>query len=206
MLHHEKEAHVLNIGLKYESLCDALDERQRRLWAATEAIAIGHGGISSVTEATGISRTTIRAGIRELENSTTQNGLSVRIRQPGGGRKLLVQNDPDLPIALDALIEPTVRGAPDSPLRWTCKSTRRLAIELTRRGHSISRQGVARLLKSQGYSLQANRKTVEDKQHPDRNAQFEYINKRVRSAQRRGQPTVSVDTKKKEIIGCYRNE
>lgn len=197
---------VESIRKKYEALCDAMNERQRRLWAATEARAIGRGGIACVAEATGMSRTTIRAGIEEVKSSSSPGGLeATRIRRRGAGRKPLTTHDPDLPKALDALIEPTTRGAPDSPLRWTCKSTRRLSVELSRRGHPVSRQGVARLLKSQGYSLQANRKTVEGKQHPDRNAQFEYINNRVRSAHRRGQPAISVDTKKKELIGLYKN-
>ncbi len=191
--------------MKYEALCDAMNERQRRLWAATEARAIGRGGIACVAEATGMSRTTVRAGIQDVEGSSAPAAGPTRVRRRGAGRKPLADHDPGLPKALDALIEPTTRGAPDSPLRWTCKSTRRLAVELTRRGHPISRQGVARLLKSQNYSLQANRKTVEGKQHPDRNAQFEYINQRVRSAHRRGQPAISVDTKKKELIGLYKN-
>lgn len=200
-----KAAHVESIRKKYESLCDVMNERQRRLWAGTEALAIGRGGIACVAEATGMSRTTVRAGIREVESSSARGVEPGRIRRRGAGRRSLVDNDPGLPKALDALIEPMTRGAPDSPLRWTCKSTRRLAVELSGRGHPISRQGVARLLKSQGYSLQANRKTVEGKQHPDRNAQFEYINKRVRSAHRRSQPAISVDTKKKELIGPYKN-
>jgi hypothetical protein len=183
-----------------------MNERQRRMWAAAEACEIGQGGMTCVAEATGMSRTTIRAGMRELTVSPkTMSPQGARIRRRGGGRKPLVHHDEELANALDELIEPMTRGTPVSPLRWTCKSTRRLAAELTAQGHAISREGVARLLKSQGYSLQANRKTVEGKQHPDRNAQFEYINKRVRSAQRRDQPTISVDTKKKELVGSYRN-
>lgn len=183
-----------------------MNERQRRLWSATEANEIGRGGIACVAEATGLSRTTIRAGIREIKTPVLKNNSEEpRIRRQGGGRKSLTHHDDELIGALDRLIEPTTRGTPVSPLRWTCKSTRKLAAELSAQGHSISREGVGRLLKSQGYSLQSNRKTVEGKQHPDRNAQFEYINKRVRSAQRRGQPTISVDTKKKELIGRFKN-
>lgn len=203
MQRHAREAHIESIQLKYEALCDEMNERQRRLWAGAEARALGRGGIACVAAATGMSRTTVRAGVREVINSSAVEPGTVR--RSGGGRKKLSEQDPGLADALDALIEPATRGAPNSPLRWTCKSTRRLAVELTRGGHRISREGVARLLKAQGYSLQANRKTVEGKQHPDRNAQFEYINRRVRSAHRRGEPAISVDTKKKEVIGDYKN-
>ena len=193
------------IRKKFNALRSTLNERQRRLWAATEAVAIGRGGIACVGEATGLSRNTIRAGTRELKERKRRALEPQRVRRRGGGRKPLAHHDPDLPDALNALIEPTTRGDPESPLRWTCKSTRKLAAELTRQGHSISREGVARTLKAQKYSLQANRKTLEGKQHPDRNAQFEYINERVMLAQRRKQPVISVDTKKKELVGRFKN-
>ena len=193
------------IRKKFNALRSTLNERQRRLWAATEAVAIGRGGIACVGEATGLSRNTIRAGTRELKERKRRALEPQRVRRRGGGRKPLAHHDPDLPDALNALIEPTTRGDPESPLRWTCKRTRKLAAELTRQGHSISREGVARTLKAQKYSLQANRKTLEGKQHPDRNAQFEYINERVMLAQRRKQPVISVDTKKKELVGRFKN-
>jgi len=159
-----------------------------------------------VAQATGLSRTTIREGLREVTAPGRRpSEQTARIRRPGGGRKSLIHHDSALPRALDSLIEPTTRGDPESPLRWTCKSTRKLAVELTGQGHPISREGVARLLKAQDYSLQGNRKTIEGRQHRDRNAQFEFINARVRAAQRQGQPVISVDTKKKELVGPFKN-
>lgn len=193
------------IQRKYESLHSVLDERARRRWLATEARELGWGGISTVSQATGVSRTTITAGLRELEEADSIGETTERIRRPGGGRKRLVALDPDLLYALELLIEPLTRGDPESPLRWTCKSTRRLAKELTDRQHPVSASTVAALLHEAGYSLQANRKTREGQQHPDRNAQFDYINKRVRSFQKRQQPAVSVDTKKKELVGDFKN-
>jgi len=191
---------------KFQALTMAMDERMRRQWAAAEAMELAWGGISCVARATGLSRTTILAGIRELRLQESSPALpSPGIRRPGGGRKLLLETDPGLWDALDALVDPLTRGHPESPLRWTCKSTRRLAEELSRQGHPVSDRTVARLLYDAGYSLQANRKTREGKNHPDRNAQFEYINEQVRRVQKRGRPVVSIDTKKKENVGDFKN-
>jgi len=196
------------IQAKFTTLAPLLDERARRLWAAVEARAIGRGGIIRVAEATGLSRGTIRAGLRELDNPAPpdeERSSSGRLRRPGGGRKPLVDQDPDLLRDLEALVDPVTRGDPMSPLRWTCKSAAKLAEGLQSRGHAASERTVNRLLHALGYSLQANRKTIEGKGHPDRDAQFQYINRRVRAFQRQGQPVVSVDTKKKELVGPYRN-
>ena len=182
-----------------------LDERMRRLVAAAEAEAIGSGGVSLVARATGVSRRAIRSGAHELTVRGPQALATGRIRRPGGGRKRTVEQDPTLIADLEKLIEPTARGDPESPLRWTCKSVRRLAAELTRQGHRTSHRMVAELLHQLGYSLQANRKTIEGTHHPDRNAQFEYINARVRACLRRGEPAISVDTKKKELVGPFKN-
>lgn len=181
-----------------------LNERQRRLWAAAEAEVLGYGGVSTVARATKISRRAIHVGLRELKASGAPLDAG-RVRRPGAGRKLLTATQPRVKAALDALVEPTSRGDPQSPLRWTCRSVRRLADELGRQGFVIGRQKVADLLHELGYSLQANRKTQEGAGHPDRNAQFEYINRRVKALQRRGQPVISVDTKKKELVGNFRN-
>lgn len=198
------DQHVIAvIRQKYTLLRPELDERARRCWAATEAMAIGYGGVSAVALATGLSRNTISAGVRVL--STSNRPDATRIRQPGGGRKPLTAADPDLVAALDALVDPVTRGDPESPLRWTCKSTYHLADELTRQGHPVSPSTVARLLREADYSLQSTRKTREGGNHPDRNAQFEFINRRVRTFQRRGWPVLSVDTKKKELIGDFKN-
>jgi transposase len=182
-----------------------LDERMRRLVAAAEAEAIGSGGVSLVARVTGVSRRAIRAGAHELTALGPQALAAGRIRRPGGGRKRTVEQDPTLIADLEKLIEPTARGDPETPLRWTCKSVRRLAAELTRQGHRTSHRMVAELLHQLGYSLQANRKTIEGAHHPDRNAQFEYINARVRACLRRGEPAISVDTKKKELVGPFKN-
>lgn len=183
-----------------------MDERVRRQWAAAEARELGWGGVSLVAQATGLSRTTITAGLRELELPSAERSVeALRVRRPGGGRKALAESDPDLLAALEALIEPTTRGDPESPLRWTCKSTRRLAEELTRQRHRVAANTVAALLHHAGYSLQANRKTREGAFHPDRNAQFEHINAEVRRFQNRDLPAISVDTKKKELIGDFKN-
>jgi Rhodopirellula transposase DDE domain len=191
---------------KFQALTVVMDERMRRQWAATEALELGWGGISLVANATGISRTTILAGVRELKAQDTMETLpGPGIRRPGGGRKRLLETDPGLWDALDALVDPMTRGHPETPLRWTCKSTRQLAEELTRQNHPVSDRTVASLLYAAGYSLQANRKTREGKDHPDRNAQFEYISQRVGRVQKRGQPVVSVDTKKKELLGDFKN-
>lgn len=191
---------------KYQALTVVMDERMRRQWAAAEAMELGWGGISHVAYATGISRTTILAGVGELKAQQSGEALlSPGIRRAGAGRKLLVETDPGLWDALDALVDPMTRGHPETPLRWTCKSTRKLAEELGRQGHPVSDRTVACLLYAAGYSLQANRKTREGKNHPDRNAQFEHINQQVQRVQKRGQPVVSIDTKKKENVGDFKN-
>ncbi|MBM3226406.1 MAG: ISAzo13 family transposase [Candidatus Tectomicrobia bacterium] len=191
---------------KFAVLDAVLDERGRRLWAVTEAKALGRGGQTLVAKATGLSRRTIYQGLRELEYlSRCHPTAPQRIRTPGGGRKPLTAHDPTLLADLEALVEPTSRGDPESPLRWTCKSVRQLAAELQRQGHKVGRQKVAELLADLAYSLQGNRKTKEGREHPDRNAQFEHINAQVAAFQKRGQPVVSVDTKKKELVGDFKN-
>jgi Rhodopirellula transposase DDE domain len=195
------------IRRRFEGLASSLDERQRRRWAAVEAESFGYGGVSLVSRSTGISRRAIHVGLRELRSDAKASSAieAKRVRRVGAGRKSLVETQPGLLDALDALVEPTSRGDPESPLRWTCKGVRRLADELQRQGFTIARQKVAELLKGLGYSLQGNRKTREGNQHPDRNAQFEYIAKQVRRFQKRGQPVISVDTKKKELVGNFKN-
>ena len=194
------------IRRKFRLVAVELDERRRRQWAAAEARDVGWGGISLVARATGLSRPTIMAGLKELELSATSRLVAAaRVRSPGGGRRTLTQSDPGLLEALERLIDPATRGDPMSPLRWTCKSTAKLAEELTRQNHPVSDRTVAMLLKQSGYSLQANRKSREGSSHPDRNAQFEYINRQVRAFQKRQQPVVSVDTKKKELVGEFKN-
>jgi transposase len=189
---------------KFQALGPELDERARRRWAATEALSLGWGGASAVAAATGLSRNTIRSGVRELQSAAVETGPR-RIRRPGSGRKRLTERIPQLQKALEALVEPATRGDPRSPLRWTCKSTRKLAAELSRPDRPVSHMTVARLLRQAGYSLQANRKTREGTSHPDRNAQFEHINDQAIAFQERGQPVISVDTKKKELVGNFRN-
>jgi len=190
----------------YRALNVEMDERRRRQWAAAEAREWGRGGITAVARATGLSRNTVATGMRELQLPFRERASAAeRIRQPGGGRKALVKTDPELLTALESLLEPSTRGDPESPLRWTCKSIRRLADELARENHPASPNTVAALLKDAGYSLQANRKTREGASHPDRNAQFEYINGLVRRCLDQGQPAISVDTKKKELVGDFRN-
>ena len=196
---------VERIRRKFQALAPVMDERMRRHWAASEARELAWGGVSWVAQATGLSRTTIAAGIEELKTQIGDIQPNPRIRRPGAGRKPLDHHDPDLWAALDALVEPVTRGDPETPLRWTCKSTRRLAEELCRQKHPISPGTVANMLRDLGYSLQANRKTREGEEHPDRNAQFEYISQQVRRLQKRGQPVVSVDTKKKELVGDFKN-
>ena len=195
------------IRRKFDALGPVMDERTRRQWAAAEAAELGWGGVSAVAAATGLSRTTITAGLHELRYRAEHPDAPVcaRIRRPGGGPKRLTETDPGLLPALEALVDPVTRGDPDSPLRWTCKSTRRLAEELTRQGHPLCPRSVAALLLDAGYRLQANCKAREGAAHPDRNAQFEYINAQVTALQRRGQPVVSVDTKKKELVGDFKN-
>lgn len=199
------------LNKRFELLIPVLDERLRRLVASAEAEAIGRGGISLVSKATGVSRRAIRIGKQELQD--LQSGGQVfaavqgqGIRKPGGGRKKTVDKDPILKEALDALVNPTTRGDPESPLRWTCKSVRKLAAELRTMGHETSHRVVAELLHEMGYSLQANRKVREGVEHPDRDAQFRYINNQVQKAIASGEPAISVDTKKKELVGDFKNE
>ena len=184
---------------KYLALVADLDERGRRRWAAAEARSLGWGGVSAVAEATAISDRTIRNGIQELDQP--RRAKFHLQRRPGAGRPCREKQQPSLVKALERLVEPVSRGDPMSPLRWTCKSTRVLAVELKAQGFEVSSTKVGALLKSRGYSLQSNRKTMEGKQHPDRNAQFEHIARRVKAQQRRGEPAISVDTKKKEPLG-----
>ena len=180
-----------------------LTERSRRVWAATEAQAIGYGGTALVARATGIATSTIQRGLRELTADEPLAGG--RTRRAGGGRKRAIDLDATLLRDLDALVEPTAPGDPDSPLRWTCQSARTLAVALDGLGHRVSHTVVAELLHGLGYSLQGNAKTREGRQHVDRDAQFRYIARRVRRAQRQQQPTISVDTKKKELVGAFKN-
>jgi hypothetical protein len=200
---------LLTIQDKYGSLAPIMDERMRRRWAASEALALGWGGITLVAQATGLSPVTIRQGIAELKLPATTElddaKGNQRIRRKGGGRKSLTQADRTLRKDLEELVDPATRGDPRSPLLWTCKSTRNLAEALADKGHRVSHQTVARLLQDLNYSLQVNHKTKEGKGHPDRDAQFKFIAQRVRSFQRRGQPVVSVDTKKKELVGDFKN-
>ena len=191
------------IRRKFHALRSSLNERSRRLWAATEAQALGYGGASLVARATGISRSTIVRGAREISSKTaTQEG---RVRRPGGGRKSATSIDPDLSATLERLVDPVSRGDPESALRWTCKSTRQLARQLTAEGHAGSEWLVRQLLYDLDYSLQANRKTKEGTRHPDRDAQFRHINARVGRQLRLRQPAISVDAKKKELVGNFKN-
>jgi hypothetical protein len=194
------------IQRKYELLSDLLDERGRRLWAAVEAGQLGRGGVATVARATGLSRTTIYQGLDELAQRQGPGSLRrERTRAPGGGRKRLVAKDPQVSERLEQLVDPVTRGDPESPLRWTLKSTRQLAEVLTRQGHPVGRQKVSELLGELGYCLHANRKTREGSDHEDRDAQCEYINRRVMAYQQCGQPVISVDTKKKELVGDFKN-
>ena len=190
------------ISTKYLSLHSELNERQRRLWAASEAISLGYGGVSIVSRATGLSRTTITQGIDELQNK--QRLAKNRVRREGGGRKKATQNQPDLLPALDAMVEPTAKGNPMSPLRWTTKSTRHLRDALNEQGFRVSHMQVDRLLHELEYQLSANRKSLEGGTNPDRNAQFEFINAQAAMFLKQGLPVISVDAKKKELIGNYR--
>lgn len=205
--------HALDTSLikqKYNKLSPLLSEMGRRVWAATEADALGYGGVSTVSRATGLSRTTIKVGLKELsegsDEKAEQTSASSRIRRSGGGRKAITQNDPKVIDDLELLITPYTRGDPMRPLRWTSKSTYKLADELKAKGHEISARSVANLLRSQGYSLQSNRKRYEGNQHPDRDGQFNYINEMTVEFQQRALPVISVDTKKKELIGLYQND
>jgi hypothetical protein len=196
------------IAAKFAILSPLLNERARRVWAAVEARAIGRGGISQVAAATRLSRATIRAGVQELAYPVPATGPQVtpeRLRRPGGGRQSLGARDLHLVRALETLVDPVTRGDPMSLLRWTCKSAAQLAVELQAQGHAVSERTVNRLLHDLGYSLQSNRKTIEGRAHPDRDVQFQYINRRAKAFQRQGQPVVSVDTKKKELVGQFRH-
>jgi hypothetical protein len=192
---------IAPIRERFSAVAPFLDERGRRLVAAAEAFAAGYGGIAAVAMATGVAPSTIGRGLKEL----AQDEPSERIRRPGAGRKRTISKDPTLLPDLEALVEPTTRGDPESPLRWTCKSVRRLAQALQAQGHAVSRTLVAHLLNEAGYSLQGNRKTTEGDSHPDRDAQFDYINTQVTTALAEQQPVISVDTKKKELVGDFRN-
>ena len=191
------------IRQKYLAVIEDLDERGRRRWAGAEARSLGWGGVLAVAAATGLSNPTVRAGVRELEDPKAVS--PDRQRKPGGGRRAIEVYHPDLVAVLERIVDSSTRGDPMSPLRWTCKSARSIAEELNRQGFTVSHTKVAELLRESGYSLQANRKTIEGKQHPDRNAQFEHIAKRVRAYLRNGQPAISVDTKKKESLGNMKN-
>src|SRR5215510_10475543 len=190
------------LAAKFETIFPHLDERQRRLLLGAEARALGHGGIRLVARAAGVREATVSLGVDELEAGAEPLG---RARRPGGGRKRAADVDLGLRPALLALVEPQERGDPMSPLRWTTMSTRTLAAELTRQGHKVSADTVGGLLRREGFSLQGNAKTVEGKRHPDRDAQFRYINEQARAHQAAGDPVISVDTKKKELVGEFGN-
>ncbi|HYU42507.1 MAG TPA: ISAzo13 family transposase, partial [Vicinamibacteria bacterium] len=194
-----------SVARRFKLIGGMLDERLRRCVAAAEALVIGRGGVSIVSRATGISRTTIQAGVAELNQPKKKRMAPGRIRKPGGGRKRTVDVDPTLRSDLEKLLEPTTRGDPETPLRWTCKSSRQLSAELNRQGHRTSHRMVVALLHELDYSLQGNRKTIEGASHPDRNAQFEYINRKVKEHLRTRDPVISVDTKKKELVGNFKN-
>lgn len=191
------------VRCRFELLTPYLDEKTRRLMVAAEAQSIGFGGISIVARATGITRDTIRRGVEELQG--TVGPQTDRIRRSGAGRKRTVDTDPTLKADLEKLINPTERGDPESPLRWTSKSVRHLAQELKRMGHQTSHRMVAELLHELGYSLQGNRKTLEGSSHPDRDAQFEHINSQAQEYSATSDPVISVDTKKKELVGEFKN-
>jgi transposase len=197
---------IKQIRTRFEKLAWTLDERMRRLFAAAEAAVLGHGGVTKVAQATGVSRRAIYAGLKDLavERMPAEN-QDKRIRKAGAGRKSVIETNSGIMAALEKLVEPTTRGDPESPLRWTCKSLRTLADELSANGHSVSYPKVGDLLRELGYSLQANRKVLEGTDHPDRNAQFEFINGQTKQRLAVNNPVISVDTKKKELIGAYKN-
>jgi len=195
---------VVALAEKFERIRPHLNEASLRLWAANEALSLGYGGVSEVSRATELSRTTIHAGMAELASAAMAHE-SNRIRRSGGGRKKLTDKDPGLLGALNQLVDPVTRGDPESPLRWTSKSTTKLAQELSTRGHPVSQRTVCDLLTGEGYSLQSVRKTREGAQHPDRDAQFQFLNAQVQAALKAGQPVISVDTKKKELVGDFKN-
>ena len=191
---------------RFSRISGALNERLRRLFAATEAEVLGYGGVSLVARATGVSRRAITEGLAELSSgvSYVPEKTSEWIRRPDGGRKKAVEMDSTLQSDLESLIEPHTRGDPQSPLRWTCQSLRQLAAQLTALGHPVSHTLVGELLRKMGYSLQANQKTKEGATHPDRNAQFKFINARTKKELAAGSPVISVDTKKKELVGDFK--
>jgi hypothetical protein len=193
---------VDDIRVRYRQAAKFLDERGRRLFAANEALALGHGGVSAASAATGLARSTIRRAIVELQGD---NPIGSRVRRPGGGRKPAVVLQPDLPAALEALIEDAIRGDPETPLRWVSRSQRQIARVLGERGFAVSQKLVGKLLRDLGYSCQANRKTLEGTSHPDRDTQFAHINATVQAAMAAGEPAISVDTKKKELVGDFKN-
>ena len=203
-------ARIDEIRLRYEALSPVLDERRTRLWAASEAKSLGRGGITAVTAATGIRGKRIAIGIRELVELETEGpslpASKQRVRRPGAGRKALTQVDSTLWSDLEGLLDPVTRGDPESPLRWTAKSTEALARALRAQEHDVSARTVAKLLHDHGYSLQSTRKTIEGRQHPDRNAQFEHINRQTKAQHAAGHPVISVDTKKKELVGEFANK
>jgi hypothetical protein len=190
-------------------ILSALDERLKRLYAASKAKVLGHGGITLVQKATGVARNSIKLGLKELlesqQKEVVEGYVSRRLRRVGGGRKATVQDDVKLLKALERLVEPVTRGDPESVLRWTCKSLRQLQTELLSQGYVVSHTSIGDLLRKLRYSLQGNRKTLEGGDHSDRNAQFEFINARAEDAIHNGQPVISVDTKKKELVGQYKN-
>jgi hypothetical protein len=196
------------IRKKFQALRPVMNERTRRLWAASEARAWGWGGVTAVADATGMSRNTIKAGMMELQTQDKKKRGPVDrqpVQRPGGGRKRRTEQDATLLPDLEALLEPVTRGDPQSPLRWTCKSAAKLAAELNRERPRVSARTVSRLLKTLNYSLQSNRKTKEGDNHPDRNAQFEHIRAKTKAFQKRGQPVISIDAKKKELVGDFKN-
>ena len=196
------EEAVRILAAKFAAIFPHLDERQRRLLMGAEARALGHGGIRLVARAAGVREATVSLGVTELDSGAEPLG---RARRPGGGRKRTADLDPGLRPALLALVEPEERGDPMSPLRWTTKSTRNLAAELTRQGHRVGADTVGDLLRAEGFSLQGNAKTIEGQRHPDRDAQFRYINEQVKAHQDTADPVISVDTKKKELVGEFKN-
>jgi hypothetical protein len=199
----KRQALIFQVKQRHQVMCAHLSEREKRIWAASEAITIGRGGDTIVSEATGISRVTISKGKKEVKGEVVIS--SGRIREAGGGRKRLIKKHPNIVKDLDTMIDPLTRGDPESPLRWTCKSTYKLAEALQAKGHRISQKAVYSLLQEMGYSMQSNRKIMEGKQHPDRDDQFHFINRKVREFQEQGQPVISVDAKKKENIGRFKN-
>ncbi len=192
------------VSKRFELLRRVMDERLTRIWAGAEAAAAARGGLSLVARATGLSRTTVRAGKREARGKKPPRDL-VKVRRSGAGAPSIEERQPGITAALEKLVDPVTRGEPDSPLRWTCKSTRALASELTSQGFKVSQHKVGEMLGSMGYSLQAPRKMLEGESHPDRDAQFLHINAQVEAFQAQGQPVISVDTKKKELVGAFQN-